>query len=248
MSFGRGGYRGNLRFQQGFWSGTRDSNPRHPAWEAGTLPTELVPQSDPFVSPRFVGVNDVTKKRPGPPKGTGPSRSRSFDRSCAAPWGGSYFLLPQASALWSGGRDVLPSGRVTSGKTTTTVRCFQRTSLRLLSRVRATTILHCAFPPPACRRPRAQRSRPPPRASVSSWGSKCGARRPGFCRACGGTPPPDHPGRYARARRAYSSLTPKIGSDRGAPEKERVSSSGRRREHTGEVVVHLTRKRGKVAA
>ena len=26
------------------WSGTRDSNPRHPAWEAGTLPTELVPQ------------------------------------------------------------------------------------------------------------------------------------------------------------------------------------------------------------
>lgn len=26
-------------------SGTRDSNPRHPAWEAGTLPTELVPQT-----------------------------------------------------------------------------------------------------------------------------------------------------------------------------------------------------------
>jgi hypothetical protein len=25
------------------WSGTRGSNPRHPAWEAGTLPTELVP-------------------------------------------------------------------------------------------------------------------------------------------------------------------------------------------------------------
>ncbi len=34
-------------------SGTRDSNPRHPAWEAGTLPTELVPQSD----------RDVTKTR-----------------------------------------------------------------------------------------------------------------------------------------------------------------------------------------
>jgi hypothetical protein len=29
---------------QSFWSGTRDSNPRHPAWEAGTLPTELVPR------------------------------------------------------------------------------------------------------------------------------------------------------------------------------------------------------------
>ena len=28
------------------WSGRRDSNPRHPAWEAGTLPTELHPQSN----------------------------------------------------------------------------------------------------------------------------------------------------------------------------------------------------------
>ena len=28
-------------------SGTRDSNPRHPAWEAGTLPTELVPRATP---------------------------------------------------------------------------------------------------------------------------------------------------------------------------------------------------------
>src|SRR4029077_7513891 len=25
------------------WSGRRDSNPRQPAWEAGTLPTELLP-------------------------------------------------------------------------------------------------------------------------------------------------------------------------------------------------------------
>ncbi len=25
------------------WSGRRDSNPRHPAWKAGTLPTELLP-------------------------------------------------------------------------------------------------------------------------------------------------------------------------------------------------------------
>ncbi len=25
------------------WSGIRGSNPRHPAWEAGTLPTELIP-------------------------------------------------------------------------------------------------------------------------------------------------------------------------------------------------------------
>ena len=26
------------------WSGRRDSDPRHPAWEADTLPTELRPQ------------------------------------------------------------------------------------------------------------------------------------------------------------------------------------------------------------
>ena len=26
------------------WSGRRDSNARHPAWKAGTLPTELRPQ------------------------------------------------------------------------------------------------------------------------------------------------------------------------------------------------------------
>ena len=27
------------------WSGRRDSNPRHPAWKAGTLTTELLPQN-----------------------------------------------------------------------------------------------------------------------------------------------------------------------------------------------------------
>ena len=27
------------------WSGRRDSNPRQPAWKAGTLPTELLPQN-----------------------------------------------------------------------------------------------------------------------------------------------------------------------------------------------------------
>lgn len=30
------------------WSGTRDSNPRPPAWEASALPTELVPQKENF--------------------------------------------------------------------------------------------------------------------------------------------------------------------------------------------------------
>ena len=32
------------------WSGRRGSNPRHPAWEADTLPTELLPLGDGFYS------------------------------------------------------------------------------------------------------------------------------------------------------------------------------------------------------
>ena len=40
--------RGNLlssrRHHLKKWSGRRDSDPRHPAWEADTLPTELRPQ------------------------------------------------------------------------------------------------------------------------------------------------------------------------------------------------------------
>ena len=33
--------------QRGRWSGRRDSNPRHPAWEADTLPAELLPLGAP---------------------------------------------------------------------------------------------------------------------------------------------------------------------------------------------------------
>jgi integrase/recombinase XerD len=34
------------------WSGRRDSNPRPPAWKAGTLPTELLPQNHIYFSPK----------------------------------------------------------------------------------------------------------------------------------------------------------------------------------------------------
>src|SRR5687767_5968523 len=33
------------------WSGRRGSNPRHSAWEADTLPTELLPLSRPILQP-----------------------------------------------------------------------------------------------------------------------------------------------------------------------------------------------------
>ena len=36
-----------------FWSGRRDSNPRQPAWKAGTLPTELLPQFHSYFSPKI---------------------------------------------------------------------------------------------------------------------------------------------------------------------------------------------------
>ncbi len=34
------------------WSGRRDSNPRQPAWKAGTLPTELLPQLRAYSKPK----------------------------------------------------------------------------------------------------------------------------------------------------------------------------------------------------
>ena len=45
-------------------SGTRDSNPRHPAWEAGTLPTELVPRGRDRATP----VRSSSRRRVGQKK------------------------------------------------------------------------------------------------------------------------------------------------------------------------------------
>ncbi len=41
---GRGDRRRVVIDPWGLWSGRRDSNPRQPAWKAGTLPTELLPR------------------------------------------------------------------------------------------------------------------------------------------------------------------------------------------------------------
>ena len=32
------------------WSGRRDSNPRHPPWQGGALPTELRPQKEDYLT------------------------------------------------------------------------------------------------------------------------------------------------------------------------------------------------------
>jgi hypothetical protein len=78
----RSSCRGDLRFRQGFWSGTRDSNSRHPAWEAGTLPTELVPQRDRFVTFAHAGVNGRKRNGPGPPREAwSPGRPASIARA-----------------------------------------------------------------------------------------------------------------------------------------------------------------------
>ena len=43
------------------WSGRRDSNPRQPAWKAGTLPTELLPHS--YATGKFYAkMNGKTSK------------------------------------------------------------------------------------------------------------------------------------------------------------------------------------------
>ena len=103
-------------------SGTRDSNPRHPAWEAGTLPTELVPQSDAVRNVRrcacqssTAGADERREKetaRVHHPQMAcpGPSRFRSCDRSCAAPRGPASWL-PRRRPSFFRGRDALPRRR-----------------------------------------------------------------------------------------------------------------------------------------
>lgn len=61
---------------------------------------------------------------------------------------GALLLAPAASALVSGPVTRCRGDAVTSTRATTTVRFRQRTSLRLVSRMRATTLMHLAFPPP----------------------------------------------------------------------------------------------------
>ena len=57
------------------WSGRRDSNPRQPAWKAGTLPAELLPQSKGYFKPdvsvcqsRVYIYNDLGKGGFEPPR------------------------------------------------------------------------------------------------------------------------------------------------------------------------------------
>ena len=47
-----GGFRIYIRGFGVIWSGRRDSNPRQPAWKAGTLPAELLPHFHSYFSPK----------------------------------------------------------------------------------------------------------------------------------------------------------------------------------------------------
>ena len=103
-------------------SGTRDSNPRHPAWEAGTLPTELVPQSEAvsYRSARHMSMASHRhhKKRPGfaiVMAGPGPSR---FDLSIdlrAAPRGSFLGSRGVGAAACGGARRGRADGSRVAG-------------------------------------------------------------------------------------------------------------------------------------
>ena len=47
----KGNFHMKSLFPSSSWSGRRDSNPRQPAWKAGTLPTELLPLNRSYFSP-----------------------------------------------------------------------------------------------------------------------------------------------------------------------------------------------------
>ncbi len=55
------------------WSGRRGSNPRQPAWKAGTLPTELLPHSIYVLALAWSGCADSNRGPPAPKAGALPT-------------------------------------------------------------------------------------------------------------------------------------------------------------------------------
>lgn len=132
--------------------------------------------------------------------------------------GGLSFRLPRRQPSVPGAATRCRADAFTSRRTTTTVRWVQRTSLRLLSRMRATTFMHVVVPPPVVPAPAGPADKPPPRADVSFGGPRCVSSKvtPGLYRACGGDPPPDQSGTSCPSAACHQSLTPKLGCNRGA--------------------------------
>ena len=148
-------------------SGTRDSNSRHPAWEAGTLPTELVPQSEAVVPLTLASVNDA--RLPRLRSGTEQKRNGPRLATWAVP------VLRRRRERF-GFRGVGPHsrGKVTGASTWARYVRSKARARDQRSRLVTTSapdeshyVFALLFPPPAYRHPRAQRSRPPPRAGVS---------------------------------------------------------------------------------
>jgi hypothetical protein len=174
----------------------------------------------------FATVNGC-KKRPG---SRVPGPSRSEPRSALEDRGESAVRPRGAEGVALDSRGVGPllpgPGRaaerdaVTSRRTATSVRYRERTSLRLPSRMRATTFVHVVFLLRSCRRPRAQRSEPPPHTDVRVGGvgrhrSVIEARRPrGHAVLAEAILRRTIPGRIVPARRAIRSVTPKTRRNR----------------------------------
>lgn len=156
-------------------SGTRDSNPRHPAWEAGTLPTELVPQSD--------RVRNAEARR-RQPRAASPAIGGVAARAgggAAAQKETAWVVMTQAvpvcgavgSALASVASALIPGAcnrRVTARWYVHAMARSARDAharLRRLLRMRAITFMHLLFPPPAYRRRGACASDPADRTAAS---------------------------------------------------------------------------------
>ena len=132
-----------------------------------------------------------------------------YGRSCAAPRGPLFGSRGVSPLLPGPGRDRRVDA-LASRRAATTVRYVSAHSLRPLSRVRATTFMHVVLPPPDVPAP----AGPADKAAASRGRFHKGVmlclqsrKTPGPSRACGGDPPPDHPGRNVPARRSPKSNT-----------------------------------------
>ncbi len=115
------------------WSGRRDSNPRHPAWKASALPTELLPHSH---HPRMVGARGFepptfwSQTRRAAKLRYAPERTEKYSES---------FVCSQLSlfmrSMWS--RENAPCLAVSAGKRAIRVPIFDaHRSFRLQSGLR----------------------------------------------------------------------------------------------------------------
>ena len=192
----------------------------------------------PFVSSGSAPVNhhrqgreEEDKKRNGPGHHVMACPSRpafGLATDLARRRGGLLLGSRGVGPLSSGAATRRRGDALTSAGATTTVRSSQRTSLRTRSRMRATTFMHFAVPPPDVPAP----AGPADRAAASRGRFQLGVEvrlskeTPGSGCACGGNPPPDQSGTSCPSAACHKSNTQDrmqqgAGNDSSAPRSQR---------------------------